>query len=237
MSLINLDTINSCRYKQNNFSQNPIGQQDQFSFWNFKNSKQTPKFNENLKLRYDQPEIKSEENLPDDKLIKLKQSPARQQLSIILKKCDNKVFSISQKDCDMMNIITGSGIGDKFDFDGLTEKFSISKTKKIISVIQGISNLDTANMTEAEMQSKANEFEKIVEQEKTIMERFRILLNEGVELAKELSNKNLSNKDKANIDKKITQFGEKFSAFVLNSSTESSSSNSQNNQNKNLSNI
>ena len=133
-----------------------------------------------------------------------------------------------------MNIIIESGIGDKFNFNELVDKFLISKTNKIIFVIQGTDKLDTGNMTEIEMQAKANKFSQIVEQARAEIEAFRNLLDEGVELAKEFSNENSSNKNKKDLNDKIIQYGQKFTAFVQSSTTNdtNSSKNTENKTNK-----
>ena len=232
MGLININSNKFDTSVQNYFALNNYQKQDPYTFWN--NTQKEPEFNENLKLRYGQPEIRSESNLPEEKLIQLKQSPARQQISLTLKKCDDKVFNCTKKDCDKMNIIIESGIGDKFNFNELVDKFLISKTNKIISVIQGTDKLDTGNMTEIEMQAKANKFSQIVEQARAEIEAFRDLLDEGVELAKELSNENSSNKNKKDLNDKIIQYGQKFTAFVQSSTTNdtNSSKNTENKTNK-----
>ena len=115
MGLINFNSIKFNTNYQDNFALNNYLKQEQYPFWN--NIPKTPQFNENLKLWYNKPEISSEVNLSEDKLIQLKQSPARQQISLALKKCDDKVFSCTKKDCDKMNIIIESGIGDRFNFN------------------------------------------------------------------------------------------------------------------------
>lgn len=184
--------------------------------FNFQMPNTTPQYNENLKLIHNKPEIGSEANLPEDKLIELKQSPARQKLSVVLHECDNKCFSVTEQDIALINIIAHSGMDKLFNYEELLNSTLINKTEKIISVIQGIDKLDTANMTEAEMEAKADEFSKIIEHEKSEMATLRQLLAEGAELAKKYVNQNNDNE----LQNDIRKFGEKISSFAQNATAD-----------------
>ena len=194
------------------------------------NTSQTS-YSENLKQRFDKPEISSEADLPEGKLIELKQSPARQEISKILHSCDDKAFAIQDKEIDQMNLIIQSGIGKTFNFEEIMDKFLVNKTDRVISVIQGIDQLDTGKMTESEMKAKASEFSKIIEQEKVKMETFRKLLDEGAKLAKKVlsGEKNTAKKE---LDKEIKEFGKKFTAFVQDATSNSSEKAQENSNGK-----
>lgn len=216
MSLINFKSIKNLEFGYNfqeNFSSKNA---DEYDFHFKSNTSTTHEYNKNLKLRYGSPEIKSETNLPEDKLIKLKHSESRQKLSIILHECDNKCFSIQKQDEKLLNIIGHSGLLEKLNFEEQLDKILISKTNKIVSVIQGINQLDTENMTESEMESKAKEFSRIIETEKSSMARLRELLNEGAELAKQYTNPEKNSNE--NIEEKIRAYDEKFSKFAQSAS-------------------
>lgn len=223
MSLINFNTLYTNTLPPYNSRQNDT--HNNTYIFNYNSSKHENTYNENLKLRYNKPEISSEENLSEDKLEELKQSPARKRLSVALHECDNKCFSVTDKDAAMLNIIGNSVIVQRFNFCDLFEKMMQSNTQKIVSVIQGINQLDTGNMTESEMEAKADEFTKIVNQEKSKMETIRELLAEGVELAKQYE-KTDDSKEKAQLDASIKQFGNKFTAFAQNATAENTDSSS-----------
>lgn len=192
---------------------------------------------ENLKQRFNQPEIASEANLPEEKLIELKQSPARQEISHILHSCDDKAFAIQDKEIKQINLIIQSGIGKIFNFDEIIDKFLVSKTDRVISVIQGINQLDTGKMTESEMKAKASEFSKIIEQEKSKMENFRKLLDEGAKLAKKVLSGE-KDTDKKELNNEIKEYGKKFTAFVQGATSNSSGKTQEKGKDKqNLSNV
>lgn len=170
------------------------------------------KYSKNLMLIHGKPEIRSEAKLSETELIRLKQSPARQKLSETLAKCYDKVFNIKNEDTDLENIIMHSQVGKSFNFVKLLEASLKDKTGKIIQVIQGINSLDTANMTEKQMENKVKEYSSLIDDAKNHITSLRNLLYEGAQLAIKSKQTN-----KNELNPEITKFQMKFTAFVENS--------------------
>lgn len=186
------------------------------------NSKfQSKKYNENLMLNNGRPEVGSETKLSNEELMRLKQSPARQKLSGILQKCNDKVLAIKEEDTDLINIINRSKIFEKFDFKKQLDKNLIGKTKKVISVIQGIYKLDTAHMTEEQMEAKVKEYSAIIDDAVEQMKTIRQFLFNGAQLATKYMQSQVSG-NKNCLDSEIEQFGLNFTKFVEEGTTDSS---------------
>lgn len=166
---------------------------------------------QNLRCIDGKPEIYSETNLSDEDLDRLSHSAARQDLSIILRSCYDDSFSVTDKDAQMMTIIHNSAIPG---WDEMVEnkfgKILQQKTKDNVEIIQEITSLETGKMSEDEMQSKAYELKNKLEKANNVMQEFRQLLEEGVEIAKEYQ------KDKNNpeLNEKIKMFENKVDSLA-----------------------
>ncbi len=218
MSLLNFNLINFPRgYQPFIFGQRPMtGQYHQLNFkntyqLNVQQSNCDLANKPNLRCIEGKPEIYSEADLSEEDLDRLSHSAARQDLSIILRSCYDDSFSVTEKDGQMMTIIHNSMIPG---WDEMAEnkfgKILQQMTKDNVEIIQEITNLETGKMSEAEMQSKANELKNKLENAKNAMQEFRQLLQEGAEIAKEYQ------KDKNNpeLNEKIKKFENKVDSLA-----------------------
>lgn len=197
MGLTNFNNINtvSNSYSYINIQKNFCSSNNNY---NFDFSSDKPAQKENLKLYNNRPEIASEAELSEEQLIKLKKSPARQELSKLLRECDSKEFSYQESDTKLMRIIYDSGILGYKNIDTLINKILTAKTQKILTVINGINQLDTANMSEEEMQSKVKEFSEILDQARTSMKQWRDTMQETANLGQKII-ENQNNNERNNI--------------------------------------
>lgn len=197
MGLTNFNNINtvSNSYSYINIQKNFCSSNNNY---NFDFSSDKPAQKENLKLYNNRPEIASEAELSEEQLIKLKKSPARQELSKLLRECDSKEFSYQKSDTKLMRIIYDSGILGYKNIDTLINKILTAKTQKILTVINGINQLDTANMSEEEMQSKVKEFSEILDQARTSMKQWRDTMQETANLGQKII-ENQNNNERNNI--------------------------------------
>lgn len=97
-----------------------------------------------------------------------------------------------------MRIIYDSGILGYKNIDTLINKILTAKTQKILTVINGINQLDTANMSEEEMQSKVKEFSEILDQARTSMKQWRDTMQETANLGQKII-ENQNNNERNNI--------------------------------------
>lgn len=84
------------------------------------------------------------------------------------------------------------------NIDTLINKILTAKTQKILTVINGINQLDTANMSEEEMQSKVKEFSEILGQARTSMKQWRDTMQETANLGQKII-ENQNNNERNNI--------------------------------------
>ena len=197
MGLTNFNNINtvSNSYSYINIHNNFCSSNNNY---NFDFSSDKPAQKENLKLYNNRPEIASEAELSEEQLIKLKKSPARQELSKLLRECDSEEFSYQRSDTKLKKIIYDSGILGYKNIDTLIDKILIAKTQKILTVINGINQLDTANMSEEEMRSKVKEFSEILDQARTSMKQWRDTMQETANLGQKII-ENQNNNERNNI--------------------------------------
>ena len=219
MGLINFKNINtvSNSYSYINIQNNFFSSNNNYNI-NFDFSSDKPAQKENLKLYNNRPEIASEAELSEEQLIKLKKSPARQELSKLLRECDSEEFSYQRSDTKLKKIIYDSGILGYKNIDTLIDKILIAKTQKILTVINGINQLDTANMSEEEMQSKVKEFSEILGQARTSMKQWRDTMQEAANLGQKII-ENQNNNERNNIS--IENVYQKFQKLAQNGTFDS----------------